>query len=222
MLGRETFAIGSAVLLGASLCVAGCGDAGEYYDMDQSEVASRLATASLPGNIGNRVTESGDLSARTYKRGRSQVVWELTAAGQPFGKFTADLEPDGDGTRVMVEFDLADNRLGEAARQDLADGAEFVQEALRVGMTEHVDAMLKGRSFDDREFVKDLAAYAVTHPGAAKNYLERMKHLQDSGEDLAVKNALEKQLHDDADWYGDVPVADARGDDPTPRRNSNW
>ncbi len=135
---------------------------GEYYAMAPTEVASRLVSAQMPGEMSDTMPGRGDLQHRVYKTGNGQVIWEFTAVDTPVATFTADLEPDGNGTRVSVEFALADNEFGEAAARDVGEAREILTGLLEIAMEEHISATLEMRPFSDDNFGREAAKYALT------------------------------------------------------------
>ena len=208
----KTLILGLCLVLGGVAGYAAISPGGgDYYALDQREVATRLANARFPSEISDHAASSKKLVQRVYKRGHSEVVWQFSVAHQPLANFTAALEPDGDGTRVVVDLQLADSDIANAAAQDMGEGLEFVAGALKMGMERHIAATLTGEKFNERAFARDVAAYALTNPQAARNYLKRMKQLGEGDEDLALDKELEEAIEADAAWHGDAPMLDTAG-----------
>ena len=178
-------------------------DRGEFYEMQPAEVATRLTVAPLPGQVSGPVATDGTFTFSPYKKGDSQVVWDIRMLGDQFASFTANLEPESGGTTVTVQFDFADSSLGNAARADLGDGQELIGAVFRLGLLEHVDSVLDGKPFDTDRFGKDMAAYFISNPGVVKAYEKRIAELDAAGGPMALRGAVEERLIADAQFHGD-------------------
>lgn len=208
-------ALGLMSTLGGGAFLFSSPDRGEYYQMNSAEVATRLANAPLPGNMGDDLAD-GDFSFDRRKHGADQVVWEISVSGQRLADFTANLEGEDTGTRVTVDFKFADSALADAARKDLGQGKEFIEAALRLAMLEHVDSTLERRPFDDRKFARDVAGLVMSDPVAVKKYVTRIKELERGKGDSALQREVEKQRRADALWHGEIQESDFPDDDSAP------
>lgn len=176
----------------------------EYYDLSPQEAASMLVTARNPAtkNPGN-----GDFNWRVYKRGIDQVVWEVSLARAPVATFTANLEADGAGTLVSLDFQMADNEVANAAASDLGDSREFLTDMAQLVMEEHIDATLERRPFSEESYATEMAKYWAANPIAARDAVRQMKHMDDRGSSSATKEALRQHMIDDAAWHGEIDEA---------------
>ncbi len=177
---------------------------GDYYAMSPQEAASRLVTAHMPGEVTDTMSGSGDLVHRVYKRGVGEVVWEFSVARTSIAIFTAALEPEGEGTRVSVDLAIAENELGEAAREDLGEGQEFLTGALEVAMNEHIAATLERRKFDEDDFGREIAKHALSNPTAAHKFLRQMQTMKQDRGTSATEIAVRKRVIDEAAWNGEI------------------
>ena len=203
-------ALGLIAVAGGGTWLATAPSSDDYYAMSPQEASSRLVSASMPGQVHDEMSANADIEQRVYRRGADEVVWEFSVARTPLATFTAALEPDGQGTRVSVEFAMADNELGDAARSDLGEAQEFLTGVLELAMQEHVAATLERRRFDEDGFGTDLAKYALTNPDAARKFMRKAQ----SGGGTATEARLRKKVEDDAAWHGDVEQTDTSGSDP--------
>jgi len=208
-------ALGALALLGGGVFMVGTPDRGEYYEMQPAEVARRLVAASPPSALGSQTGTSG-LSISRRTRDQSKVVWQASFIGQPIALLSAQLEPDGAGTRVAVDFDLAETRMGKAARADVGDGIDFIEAVLKIGMLEHIDSTLDGRPFDATAMQKEMAGFAIRNPGALKDYMAYVEQIEQGGGGSALRREIESQVRLDRDWHSDVSVSVPTGTDPSP------
>lgn len=204
-MGPKMMAFGamSATVAGGAFML-GSPDRGEYYEMAPQDVAAMLATAETTSFTGD-LREDGALSFTSHRLGDEEVVWNIAIAGEPFADFTAELEPEGKGTRVTVQFEFADNELGDAIRSDMGDADEMVGAMVRLGMLEHVDATLERRPFDSKRLDRDLAAYAIKNPSAIANFKKRKAEFEKLGETPKILRALESRMETDMQWHGRDP-----------------
>ena len=235
-------ALGTLAAAGGGVFLIGSPERGEYYEMAPAEVASRLAAAPAPDGMSAGFSSEG-FSFRTQKYGDGQVRWHLSMLNRPLADFTAEIEPDGKGATVTVNYEFADNGLGDAAKHDLGDAEEFLGAALRLGMLEHIDSTLERRPFDPKQLQKEIAIYAMKNPDAVKKYMARAEDYEDGT--LAIEYELREAMvaeakinttgmpdsspvgastAPDRDWgEGSDPsehVDDARGFDPDP--SDSW
>ena len=214
----KMIAFGLVASLGGGAWFVSASPSGEFYPMPRHEVASRLATAPPPGGISQGYSDDdGGAAIVVSKRGISQVVWAFSAADQPLAKITADLEPDGAGTRVTVNFAMADSELAGAVSKDIGGAREMLEGIITLGMTEHVDATLERRAFDDQKVARSVAMYAAKNPGAAKRYMETVKAIE-SGEagSSATQDELARLRAEKREAAESSPDREFVAEDPTP------
>ena len=190
-------ALGTLAAAGGGVFLIGSPERGEYYEMAPAEVASRLAAAPAPDGMGSGFSGNG-FSFRTQKYGDGEVRWHLSMLNRPLADFTAEIEPDGKGTTVTVNYKFADNGLGDAAKHDLGDAEEFLGSALRLAMLEHIDSTLDGRPFDPQKLQKDVAVYAMKNPDAVKKYMARAEQYGEGT--LAIEYELRDAMMAEAGW----------------------
>lgn len=162
---RITLLAGLATALGGGAFFMGSGD-GEYYEIDRANAATLLVNAPMPDHFREA---DGLAEVKARRIGNSRVEWRVMVARAPFAPFSADLEPDGAGTRVSVAFALADNALGNAARKDLGKSASLAGEIMELALAEHVDSVMERRPFDDGRMEREIMKIALRNPEAIKN-----------------------------------------------------
>ncbi len=219
MINLKFAAFGAIAALGGGFFLIGTPDRGEYYEMSRSDVARRLVAAAPPSSLGAQAGANG-LAISRRAHGEDKIVWQASFIGQPLALLTARLEPDGSGTRVAVNFELAETRMGNATRADVGEGMDFIGAVLQLGMLEHIDSTLDDRPFDATVLQKEIAGFAVRNPGALKGYIDYVEKIEQGGGGEALRSAIESQARLDRDWHADVEVSNPTGTDPTP--SGDW
>ena len=199
-MGKVKWATGMLAGLLCGACSWIAGESGEVYPLSPTEVASMLSRTDTPTSLQQQFADAEKMRVITTRRGDSQVVWRFRLEGEALANLTANLKPEGEGTRVNVNFAMADGKMAKAMIADLADGREFLEGALTAGLVEHVDATLERRKFDERMFTKRVAMLALANPAAARRFMTQFEKLNTDGTGSATAREVERIKAQD-DYY---------------------
>ena len=153
---------GLATLVGVSVLRA---DDTRRYPLPLTVASNRLAAAGLPEPL--RAFGAGSVSLAHDDRG---LVWRL---GDPDHRSIARaiLVGDGASTRVSIRFTLADNALDYSHI-----GATPMTRSLAKSLVaEHVDSVLGGRAFDQRQVARFAAGDYQANPNMLKQFGEAVR-----------------------------------------------
>lgn len=150
--------------IAAVTAVVVTGDEVRNYPVPVSVARERLASTPLPEAL------SGMGGAVSMSRQEHGLRWRL---GDPDRQSEARVSLEGDGatTNVTIHFDLSDKALG-GSRLAATGLTKALAESI---FTEHVDAVLGGRSFDQRRMALGAARELQANPNLLKEYGEAIR-----------------------------------------------
>lgn len=146
----------------AAAALFAAGPDGHRYPISESEARERLSTRPLPEPLldmsGHRVS--------LVREGRT-LVWHLgDAEHRSIGRVT--IQGDGASTNVTIDFDLAENALGQSHVAD----TRLTRSMAESIFAEHVDSALGGRPFDARRMMAATKRQIQADPEVLQEYGE--------------------------------------------------
>lgn len=132
-------------IVAACLFLAGCSRPPLTWSLSPDEAYARLERADIAGF--RLARQCGILIYFSpVKTAGKAIRWNVTSSGQTVASFTVRLEPEGDGTRAVIEIP-SDPRGGEIYDGDKDYPRPALKQPLRPAVEELVNAAMDGRKF---------------------------------------------------------------------------
>jgi hypothetical protein len=172
----------TATLGGGGLWYSGALEGGEFYPVAPAEVAHQLAVMKMPDELQSALDGNDLVRLKTMRSGNEEVRWDVILNGQPVARFVAELIPADGGTKVRVDFELSESRMGEAAGKHTPLSTPLVQAMAEIALAEQVDATLEKRPFNSERVANAAALHIATHPGQTMEYGMKMQAMLESAD----------------------------------------